>query len=529
MNETPLKPDPPPAALFRIEDFLRDASFPHPVIAIELRETHISWVVLTGTYAYKIKKAVRLDFLDATALSTRRFLCEEELRLNRRLAPELYESVVTIGRRGTELRVNGPGSIVEYAVRMRQFSPAEELTALLARGDLAAHELTSLAERLAEFHASAARPPGGEAYPFLDHLRRSVQGTQATLLRHLGSMESLPPMGPLIERIQQSLQALTGRLGERHEQGFVRECHGDLHAGNIVRWGGRLTPFDCVEFDPLLRFIDPIDDIAFLVMDLTAHGRGDLAYAFLDRYAERTGDYQGLRLLPFYGAHRALVRAMVDGLAAEQQPEKRHELDRRLRARVSNANAYMTRARPLLLLTHGPSGSGKSWLSERLVSGLPAIRIRSDVERRRMSGSGIDPSRAQDRYSQDMTRRTYARLAECAESAVDGGTNIIVDAAFLRGEDRDLLRAVADRGDARFIIVSCLAAESTMADRIDARLRDRSDPSEADVSVLRAQLARLEPLRPDELADVIEVDSTASNAVDALIATLRSRMAQRDA
>jgi len=497
------------AAGLKIEELLCASAFPHPITHLELRETHISQVILTGSVAYKIKKPIKLEFLDTTTLARRRVLCEEELRLNRRLAPELYTGVVAITQDADGVHMGGCGSIVEYAVQMKQFDASQELPELLARGEVSLGEVTMLAEQLAEFHTHAATAPAGD-FDYVGQLRNSVLGNLATLLSHLGSTRQFPEMGLLVDWTHDSLHTFAGRFHKRQEGGFVRECHGDLHAHNIVRWKGQLTPFDCLEFDPQLRWIDVMNDVAFLVMDFVAHDRTDLAYGFLSRYVEHTGDYEGIRLLPFYAVYRALVRAMVDALGAEQRPAQHQELFERLQCRVRTAADFMQPKSPSLCIMHGPSGSGKSWLSERLVPLIPALRIRSDLERKRLArtnpGNVQGAAFRQGKYSAEMTRRTYARLAVCAESCLLAGVNTIVDAAFLDREDRRRFQELATRLSVGFVIASCEAGEAELARRIAAR-RTQNDPSDADPAVLDQQLRHLEPLSADEQAHVIHVDS----------------------
>ena len=231
-----------------------------------------------------------------------------------------------------------------------------------------------------------------------------------------------------------------------------------------------------------------MNDIAFLVMDLRAHDRTDLAFAFLNAYVERTGDYEGLRHLGFYAVYRALVRAMVDSLSAEQSPAHRDELQTRLRARIKAAWAYVDRPRPALIIMQGLSGSGKSWLSEHLVAPFAAVRIRSDVERKRMAGIDSDDVAGdfgQGLYRPEMTRRTYARLLECAESCLKGGINTIVDAAFLSRSDRRSFQELAVREGAPFIVLACQADHATMVRRLEERRQRHTDPSDADVEILR--------------------------------------------
>ncbi len=491
-----------PAAL------LTPSAFSHPVTRLELHETHISWIILTGPFAYKIKKSVHLEFLDASTLALRRHLCEEELRLNRRLAADLYVDVIAITREAGILRVGGSGEAVEYAVRMKQFDSSQELSALLDQGQVSREEITRLAQRLAKFHADAPRADN----PDLTHtaqLHDTVLGNLAILLAHLEGA-ALPELGALIDWTHERLRDSLAPLRMRERCGFVRECHGDLHAGNIVRWGGELVPFDCLEFDPKLRWIDVMNDCAFLVMDLRAHGREDLAWSFLNSYLECTGDYAGVRLLRFYAVYRALVRAMVDSLSAQHD---------RLRMRIKTAAVFMNGPPPALLITHGLSGSGKSWLSERLAVRLGAVRMRSDVERKRLAGAS--PS---DRYTPEFGRLTYARLIECAESCLQGGMSVIVDAAFLEAARRHLFQDMALRHRARFVIIHCVADPLLLEQRIARRQQTHTDPSEAGIEVLKLQSRNVEPLDADECLRAIVVDTNLPDALDSALRAVEQRL-----
>ena len=381
--ESPFKLSP---CQFRPKDLLTPAAFAHPVSRFQVRETHISWVILTGLYAYKVKKNVHLDFVDASTLETRRFLCEEELRLNRRLALDLYIDVVTITREAGGLRIGGHGPIVEYAVRMRQFDASQELSVLLEGDMLDEHEFVDLGRRLARFHESAPKATCDKEFTHTTDLHDTVLGNLATLLSHLDAETPLPEMGLLVDWTHDYLHDSLTQLRLREQCGAIRECHGDLHARNIVRWRGQLIPFDGLEFDPKLRWIDVMNDVAFLVMDLMAHERQDLACAFLNAYLERTGDYDGVRHLAFYSVYRSLVRAMVDCLGAENDLTHREDFQKRLQMRIKTASVFVNQPVPTLFIMHGVSGSGKSWMSERLIPQLGAIRIRSDAERKRLSG-----------------------------------------------------------------------------------------------------------------------------------------------
>jgi uncharacterized protein len=514
---------------FMPSDLLTPSAFPHPVGPLEVRETNISWIVLTGSYAYKIKKSVNLGFIDSSTLSKRQYLCDEELRLNRRLASDLYVDVVPITRDEAGMRVGGHGQIIEYAVRMKQFDASEELSALLERSAVDAGEIADLAAIIAAFHASAPQAPYTVDYLNTQQLHDAVLGNMAMLLSHLGADTQLPEMGTLIDWTHDYLHNSLSQLRLRERSGFIRECHGDLHARNVVRWRGRLTPFDCLEFDPKLRWIDVMNDVAFLVMDLIAHRRRDLAFTFLNAYLEHTGDYHGIRLLPFYAVYRALVRAMVDSIGAEGDLARREEFRRRLRMRVKTAAAFISAPPPTLIIMHGPSGSGKSFLSERLGVLLGAVRIRSDLERKRLAGCQVHPVRAvgfmHDIYTPDFSNRTYARLLECAQSCLQGGVSVIVDAAFLNAGDRRLFGELAAQQGARFVIVSCAAEARVMAERIEMRQQARVDPSDADVTVLDRQLQNMQPLRPDELLHTVTADTGRACAYEKTLAAVQGQLA----
>jgi hypothetical protein len=511
---------------FSPTDLLKPSAFPHPVARLELHETNISWVILTGLYAYKIKKSVQLGFLDSTTLAKRRFLCEEELRLNRRLAADLYVDVVAITRDAAGLRIAGEGPIVEYAVRMKQFEASQELSALLDRGAVSAREFIDLAQRLAQFHELAPKAPFSKDFPCTQHLHDAVLGNLAILLSHLDADTALPEMGVLIDWTHDYLHDSLEQLRARESSGYIRECHGDLHAHNVVRWRDQLVPFDCLEFDPHLRWIDVMNDAAFLVMDLMARGRKDLACDFLNAYLERTGDYRGVRHLAFYSVYRALVRAMVDSIGAQHEGARRRDFLARLRARVKTAAEYIDRPAPVLFIMHGVSGSGKSWLGDQLASQWGALRIRSDVERKRLGAvpAAVASNIECDLYTPEMNRLTYARLLEGAESCLKGGMDIIVDAAFLNGDDRRRFRDLAMRTGCQFVILACEADPAALARRIETRGLLRTDPSDATVQVLNRQLKNREPLAADEQAAVIRVDTMLPQASKTAIAAIRSRL-----
>jgi uncharacterized protein len=509
-----------PVIGFAAQALLQPNAYPHEVRAVRCIETHISWVFLTGLYAYKVKKPVDLGFLDFSTLALRRDACEAELQLNRRLAPELYIDVVPITGQPDNPHVGGSGTAFEYAVRMHEFPQEQQLDRLLDAGKLDARDMDALARRIAEFHDSA--PVAGEHLPFggAGQVAVPVRENFDSLLRHLGASRLESAVRSLRAWSEGQEARLTPFFAARKQSGHIREVHGDLHLANLVRLGPVIVPFDCIEFSEPLRWIDVMSDLAFLLMDLQFRGRADLAYRVLNTYLEHSGDYEGVRVLRYYTVYRALVRAKVALLRAQQQPAQARAASwHRLRAHVDFASDRCETGPPLLTLMHGLSGSGKSRVSEAAMTQVPAVRVRSDVERKRLqglpalgdTGSGI----AAGAYAPQVTEQTYARLLSAVRAILEGGENAIVDASFLRHADRVRFRALADEMGARFRILSCTAADPELRRRIAERRSGGRDASEADLQVLDYQSAHAEPLRPDERAVTRVIDT--SKGPDALI------------
>lgn len=519
---------------FHIENLLAPAAFSHAVTHLSLKETYISWIVLTGHYAYKIKKPVHFDFLDASTLKRRRELCEEELRLNRRLAPDLYIDVQAVTETDGQLRVGGRGRVVEYAVRMHEFDPSQELASRLQTDKVLPNDMRALAGLVVDFHRAAAVAASDSAYGTHATVHAEILDNLTLLLQHRTGAEDAKALAGLSEWLRRSLEELAPLITQRKHSGAVRECHGDLHARNIVHWQQQWRPFDCIEFEPKLRWIDVMSDVAFLFMDLMAHDRPDLAYAFLNRYLELGGDYQGLGVLRLYAAYRALVRAKVDALGAQTSPP---EVAERLRAhgadRVNIAAQLIEPHQPALMIMHGVTACGKSWLSEQLVSAVHAVRVRSDLERKRLAGLAptehTSSSVSGGLYEVEPTERTYERLLDCARFGIRAGFDMIIDATFLRSAHREMFRRLAQQQQCHFFIVSCRASRQTMNARLETRSRIGRDPSEATPAVLEHQLATQEPLTPHEQAHAMCVDTNWVTTADAGIEAVKARRYGRNA
>ena len=507
-----------PAAL------LDPAAYPHEVSApVRLVETHISWVALTGRYAYKVKKPLRLGFLDYSTPERRALLCAEEVRLNRRFAPGLYLDSVAITRDGERLRIGaGCGEVVDHAVRMLQFDPREELDALIGRDAVQADEVAALGASIAAVHAVAAPPPSAPDFGSPERVRRVLLDNFTEL-----SALALPePVPHLLARLRAWAEAiapsLEARMLARVREGRIRECHGDLHCANVVRWDGRLTAFDGIEFDPALRCIDVASDIAFLTMDLAARGRRDLRRAALAAWLDALGDFDALPLLPWYETYRALVRAKVAGLRQRQSGTSDATVLRYLEWAWQRTQV----ARPRLVVTCGLSGSGKTWLAGQLAPALDAVHLRSDVERKRLAGlDALADSRSPPDaglYSREFNARTYARLGECAAKCLAAGESVIVDAASLRRAERTALLALAACHGGTAQLLHVVAPAGLRRERVAARRRAGRDASEADVGLLDRQAGYWEPFDERERPLVIEADTTDPQSVARSLAALRA-------
>jgi len=514
------KPDHFPAAL---RSLLAPEAYPHTVRAVELVETHVSWILLTGEFAYKIKRPVQYAFIDMRQLERRAFLCQEELRLNRRFAPDLYLEVCAITSVSGAARIAAEGEIIEYAVRMRQFDRAAELDRLLLAERVETDELESFGRTLADIHAalpaaSAAEPWGHPAQIRALILQNLSECAQSCVLARGGAQ-----LNTLQAALDRKLQEAEPWLSARREHCCVRECHGDLHSRNIVRLGARLYAFDCMEFEPAFRWIDVADEIALLLADLEAGGYPGHAHAFLHGYLSQSGDYQACRLLDLYQAHRALVRAKVAALrATDVMGSDAQEGLRAEQVRLIECASRTLRSRvPQLLLMCGVAGSGKTWLAQRLAPRLRAVLLRSDVERKRRaglsaharSGSALD----QDLYSPELSADLYQHLARCAQDILSGGYNAIVDASFARGADRARFRSLATQLGVDVRIIHCDAPRALLRERVLQRQRAATDESEADVRVLDWQLTQFEPIRADENMTVIEVETGVPDTVSEVL------------
>ncbi|NRO96958.1 AAA family ATPase [Paraburkholderia sp. NMBU_R16] len=481
----------------------RACAYPHPAGHVVRIETHLSVVYLAGRYAYKIKKPVRFDFVDFSTHEARSRSCLDEFKLNRQFAQPLYLGVVPIARRGRSFAFASCGRVAEYAVKMRRFDERGVFSALAARGELAATDIDRLAQRLAQSHRHAPRNPPKHRFGTAECIRAQVQVVLDSLDRQ---SPGLVP-GTLRDWCDVELTRLAGHFDARRTAGFVRGCHGDLHLANVVRRGQDVLMFDCIEFSGALRWIDIVNDLAFPVMDLLAYGQADLACRLLNAWVTATGDFSGLAALRLFVVYRALVRALVAVLKAAES-ERRGvvpEAARYLRIAKRAAAAQ----RPFLLLCHGFSGSGKSAASEALAPLIGAVRVSSDIERKRieaLSAPGRAPLPAAA-YTGESIDRQYEKLLSSTDALLENGYPVIVDASFLKHVHRARFIELASTHAAPVEILDFQADPARLEQRVRTRLARADSPSDADVSVLRLQFANAQPLTDNESALAIAFDA----------------------
>jgi len=487
--------------------------FPHAADHVEQIETHISTVLLAGDYAYKIKKPVNLGFLDFTTLEKRRYFCREEIRLNRRLAPGLYLDVVAIVLSKGSLRIaplDSPG-VVEYAVRMRRFEQTALLDHMLASGKMMSHHLDDLAKAVANFHSQSVAATDGEygspasiAEPVLQNFRQIRSLLEANV--------EIAEIDHLEHWSTEAFASLASLMEERRRKGFIRECHGDLHLGNIIWNNDGIQIFDCIEFNPSLRWIDVASEIAFTIMDLYARGRPDWGARFLNAYLESTGDYTALRLLPFYLVYRAIVRAKVARIRSTQaSDEERDTALADYAEHVRLAISFTTPRRLMLMITRGVSGSGKTTVSQRVLEQYAALRLRSDVLRKRLHGlqpeSRSNSALAADLYADSVSRATYAELHGLAKCILGCGFPVVVDATFLKRSQREPFERLAEELGIPFMILDCSADCEELCRRVSFRKVEGKDASEANLAVLKWQLANDQALDANEMKYAIAINT----------------------
>jgi aminoglycoside phosphotransferase family enzyme/predicted kinase len=504
-----------------IQNLQKSSAYHHPVKYFKLLETHISWIILTGDFAYKIKKPVDFEFLNYSTLEKRKYYCEEEVKLNKVLAPELYLEVVSINGSIENPQINGSGEILDYAVKMREFSQENLFTKLLARKALNENLIEKLAQYIAEFHQKTPVAPHDSALGSPANVHAPVLQNFDQMLPMLTNAEDQKNLLALQQWANEQFQQHQILFQERKDKGFIRDCHGDLHLGNIILYHESPILFDRIEFNDEFRWTDIIADIAFLAMDLEEHQESEFANQLINTYFKYTGDYTGLILLPYYQAYRAIVRAKITLFRLAQtglNENEKKENEEKYRNLIALAESYMQKSAKTLMITCGLSGSGKSSVARFLVKKFGMISISSDVERKRLSnllpqaqsGSALNKGI----YLPEITEKTYAHLKELAALVIRAGYSVIVDAAFLEKSKREVFQKLAQQLKITFIILHCSLPHHELEKQINLRLERNNDPSEANVNVLIWQEKVYQPPEANEKKFTIDINPVENTVSD---------------
>lgn len=500
-----------------IQQMLQPDFYPHSVVEpIELMQTHISYVLLTGEFVYKIKKPVNFGFLNYSTLELRSHFCQEEIRLNQRGAAELYLEVVSLTKDGDKYQLNGRGEVIEYAVKMRQFSQENLLSNLLERDKVTPEAIARLGYTVAQFHAQAATNDYISSFGQVEQVKAVVDDNYQHTTKYIGIAQSQIQYDETKAFTDSFFATHKDLFASRIAKGYIRECHGDLHLRNIcLGSNNQILLFDCIEFNEEFRFADVMYDVAFVMMDLDAQKRQDLGNIFLNTYIEQTGDWEGIELLPLYLCRQAYVRAKVgsfllsDGVAAALRHRTIPKADKQAATQTAAdyyklAWKYTQVQTGKLILMSGISGSGKTTVAKHLSPKINAIHLRSDAVRKHLAGIHLTDTGEKDLYTLEMTAQTYGKLLEIGIRLANQGFKVILDAKYDRQALRSQVITQAQSHHIPIQIIHCTAPKEVIRERLKLRQGDISD---ATVDLLSSQLANAEPFTETEMVYVTDVDT----------------------
>lgn len=471
-----------------IQAMLKPEFYPHPVTQpIELVQTHVSYVLLTGDSVYKLKKPVNFGFLDFSTLEKRQHFCHEELRLNARGAAKLYLEVLPIAQSGDTFQFGESGEIVEYAVKMQQFPQSALLSEMFEQGTLTEAHIDRLAKELAAFHAKAQTNDYIRSFGSVEQVRQAFDENYAQSTGYIGRAQTQAQWDATKAYTDKIFAEQAAVFAARQAAGKIRECHGDIHLRNIAYWNDEMLLFDCIEFNEPFRFVDTMYDVAFVCMDLDARGRSDLANLLLNTYLEQTGDYEGLQVLPLYLSRQAYVRAKVTSFLLDDPaiPEAVKQGAAKTAADYYRLAYDYTQAKSgQLIVMAGLSGSGKSTTAKAIARKKAAIHLRSDAIRKHLAGIPVEERGSDAIYTPDMTQKTYDRLRELGLQLAGLGYVVILDAKYDRQSLREPAIAQAQAANIPVVLLHCEAPREVLEARVEARSGDIAD---ATVAVLAQQ------------------------------------------
>ncbi len=492
-----------------IEQMLQAGFYPHEVIEpVTLIQTHVSYVFLTGEYAYKVKKPVNFGFLDYSTLEKREHFCHQELEMNKRGAPELYLEVLPVTQTGEKFSLGGTGEIVEYVLKMRQFPQGALLSEMFELGTLTESHMEELGRVVAKYHENTQTSDRIRSFGEVAQVRQAIDENYQQTKNYIGKVQTAAQYGETKKYTDNFFTGRSQLFTSRIENNKIRECHGDLHLRNICQWNDNMLLFDCIEFNEPFRFVDVMYDVAFTVMDLQARQRPDLGNAFLNTYVEQTGDWEGLQVLPLYLSRQAYVRAKVTSFLLDDPgiPEAaKVEAAATASGYYKLAWEYTKPRQGKLILMSGLSGAGKSTTAKLLARKLDAIHLRSDAVRKHLGNIPLSERGGDELYTPEMTQKTYDRLLQLGVMLARQGFTVILDAKYDRAALRTNAIDLADFQQLPLQIIHCTAPIEVLRDRLAARTGDIAD---ATADLLESQIALAEAFTAVEQPYVQTLDTT---------------------
>jgi len=489
-----------------LDALLDPAAYAERTTSVSLVQTHVSFLFLTDTHVYKVKKPVDFGFLNFTTVDRRRFFCEEEVRLNRRLCPDVYLGVVELRESPSGVSFLGTGKVIDYAVKMKRLPGDRMLDRLLEEGKVSEEGIRRIARVIGEFHLNAERSGEIDGYGSAEVIRRNWEENFRQIAPYVSRTLAESDLRLLRAWVERFLEEQAGLFAQRVSGGHIRDCDGDLHSENICL-DDRVYIFDCIEFNSRFRYSDTSADIAFLLMDLEFRGRRDLAEVLLHEYLAVTGDREMMGVLDFYRVYRAFVRGKVESFRFNdsQVPDREKEsAAESARRHFRLARGYVLRRMlpPGMIVFAGLMGAGKSTLAQELSFQLGLDLISSDVLRKELAGLPAGEHRRdaynEGLYTPEFTRLTYGEMSRRAEESLRTGRAVIVDASFSRREDRACFADLARRVGVPFHLFHAVCPETVVLSRLEARMRDPFQVSDGRLDILARQRDDFEPFIPGE-------------------------------
>jgi hypothetical protein len=491
-----------------INSLSQEKTYLHPVSCpIEVKRTHSAIVFLTGEYAYKLKKPVNLGFLDFSTLDKRKHFLEEELRLNQRLAPDLYLEVLPISQVSDQFILGDNSNIVEYSLKMRQFPQDTLLSHLEENHQLTSDIIQALGKVVADFHLHTPSNDYITSFGKIDKIREAIDENYQQTDQYIDWLQTQDQFTETQAFTTDYLENKTDYFLQRQQKGKIRECHGDLHLNNICYWQNKIYLFDRIEFNEPFRFVDTMYDVAFTVMDLDVRNQKELGNLFLNTYLEQTGDWQGLQVLPFYLCRQAYVRAKVNSLLLEDASLSEKERETTINSAQKYyhlAWQYTQKEQGRLILMSGLSGSGKTTIARKIAPEVKGIHLRSDAVRKHLAGIKLEETGSDKLYTYEMSVKTYQELLSLGEMLLKQGVTVILDAKFDRREWRMKAQEMAKSLSVPFKIIYCEASPEILQQRLRERQGDISD---ATPQLLEQQIQQFESFEPTEEKYLIRYDT----------------------